>query len=113
MAPKRITCGGGGGVTVTVTGVAFADAPLPLVAVSVKLYDLMLLAVFAGRATFLEAEPELQDTVVGSPLIFVLLANLQVLAFVTIAVSVTAPPLDGKFDGDAVNDKIVGLVAIL
>ena len=60
--------------------------------------------VFAGSVTLVDALPELQETVTGSPLSLVLLENLQLEAFATVADNVTRPPADNKLDGATVND---------
>jgi hypothetical protein len=63
---------------------------------------------FSGRLTFLAALFDAHGTVTGRPFTEGVTENMQLVAFLTEAVSVTAPPAGVSVFGVGVNDEIEG-----
>lgn len=105
----KLATAGPGAATVTVA--VFAWVPPDPLAVSSKVYDLTAAPVLDGSFTVLEAFPDEQEMVTGSPLTVLLAENVHVLAPEAAALRVTLPPAAGRVAGVTANDLIAGLAA--
>jgi len=74
-------------------------------------YPALAALALAGSFTVRLACPDEHDTVTGSPFTFGVAPNVQVLARLTFAVSLTLPPLAGREVGLAWNEVTDGVVA--
>ena len=110
FAANAVTVGGPGAATMTLT--AGALTVLEPVTARWKVYLIALDDVLAGRATLVLTAPEVQGTVAGRPLRVEVEENTQLVASVTWADRLTAPPPDPRDDGVAANEVTVGGVGL-
>ena len=95
--------------TTTAAGLALVVPPGPLT-LRLNEYPALAALVLACSFTVRLACPDEHDTVTGSPFTFGVAPNVQVLARLTFAVSLTLPPLAGREAGLAWNEVTDGAV---